>query len=1131
MNIRHLFNEDWTFSKGNIDADLATLPSFQPIAIPHDWLIEDTKHLYADSLGCYKKTFYWDASAEHVFLQFDGVYMDSTLYVNNIEIGEWKYGYSAFEFEITSALRAGENEIVLLVRHQAPNSRWYSGAGIYRNVWLRATSNQFIPTNGIYVSTQQKTATDWQVTIETDVQTDISVTLRHKIEKNGIVMTEGTKYLHMSDTIVTELDIHSPLLWNAEQPQLYDLVTELWTEECVERIVTPIGFRTITLSPFEGFIVNGEKSKLKGVCEHHDLGALGAAFNKTALKKRLVLLKEMGVNAIRTAHNMPAKELMTLADEMGFYVVSEGFDMWERQKTEYDYARFFKEWFQKDVASWIKRDRNHPSLIMWSIGNEIYDTHASDRGQTITQLLVAAVLKHDPQKNAAITIGSNYMPWENAQKCADIVKIAGYNYGESYYAEHHERYPDWTIYGSETASVVQSRGIYHFPYAHPILSDDDLQCSALGNSTTSWGARSPEACIIAERDTPFSLGQFIWTGFDYIGEPTPYHTKNSYFGQIDTALFPKDSFYIYQASWTDYKTKPMIHVFPYWDFNPGQIIDVRVATNAPKVRLFLNDLLIGEKEIDHVNGIELVPTFKVAYQPGTLKAIAYDENNRVIAEQERHSFDDPHYINLSPDKKELKAGTDDLIFITVQTTDKNGHIVENAKNRMNISVTGAGRLVGLDNGDSTDYDQYKGTSRRLFSGKVSAIIAATNESGPIGVTVSSKGLASKTIILEAISGYETFSETHYFPENTTRALEIGLEDELPIRKIELSAHEGQSFSPEKRTLSISAQCYPFDASYQKLEWQIVMAGGVPTDIATIEAAPEEVRVTAHGDGQFRIRCTSNNGKNHVDIISELELSAEGLGAAYKNPYDFISGSLYDYHEGNIGNGNERGIATSRESGSFVGYHQINFGKYGSDTIHLPLFALSDAPHQIQIWDGIPYATDSTLLADVLYQKNPIWDVYQSETYHLSKKLTGIKSLYFAFNERIHLKGFSFEKPQRAYQKNHILDADSMYGDTFTKTKDAVEKIGNNVSFVFDNMDFGETGLKRLRICGHSPIDKNTIHIRFQNEFHQLNQLIEFDKSEGYTERIFELDSVTGNQNVHFIFLPGSQFNFKWFKFE
>lgn len=392
---------------------------------------------------------------------------------------------------------------------------------------------------------------------------------------------------------------------------------------------------------------------------------------------------------------MPAPELMDLADEMGFLVLSEAFDMWERPKTTYDYARFFGEWAYRDVKSWVKRDRNHPSLLMWSIGNEIYDTHADERGQEITRMLMNYVREFDPKGNAQITIASNYMAWENAQKCADILKIAGYNYAEHLYYKHHKEHPDWVIFGSETSSVVQSRGVYHFPFEQAILSDEDEQCSALGNSTVSWGAKSVEACIIAERDTPFSLGQFIWTGFDYIGEPTPYHTKNSYFGQLDTATFKKDSFYIFQAAWTDYKTNPMVHIFPYWDFNEGQIIDVRVCSNAPRIELQLNGVTIGTHDIDFKHGKQLVGWWKIPYREGELKAIAYDENGNVIATDVKRSFKDARRICLKPDREVLVADGRDLIFVEITVVDENGIEVENASNRVFVNVTGAGSWWGL----------------------------------------------------------------------------------------------------------------------------------------------------------------------------------------------------------------------------------------------------------------------------------------------------------------------------------------------------------------------------------------------------------------------------------------------------
>ncbi|WP_246599488.1 glycoside hydrolase family 2 TIM barrel-domain containing protein [Clostridium lacusfryxellense] len=557
MNKKILFNNGREFAKSSLGATDINALKFVPVDIPHDWLIYDTENLYENSIGWYRKRFTCTKEEKNILLCFDGVYMDSSLFVNGQYVGEWKYGYSSFEHEITDVLVNGENEIVVKVEYQSPNSRWYSGAGIYRNVWLKARDKNHIVTDGVYITTDQKD-NGWQVEVDTEINIYEDVQVSHTLTYNNQIIATSKMISKVSDISSHNLQrifIENPLLWSTDEPNLYRLITQLdllktdkdvsHSANKIEYISQNIRFRKIILDPNQGMTLNGKKIKLNGVCEHYDLGALGSAFNKVGLKRRFMILKEMGVNAVRTAHNMPAVELMELADEMGMFIVSEAFDMWERSKTTYDYARFFKEWAHLDVKSWVIRDRNHPSLLMWSIGNEIYDTHAGERGREVTKMLLDCVLKYDPKENAKVTIGSNYIPWENAQKCADIVKVVGYNYAEKYYQKHHKGHQDWIIYGSETASIVQSRGIYHFPFEKSILADDDEQCSALGNSTTSWGAKSAEACIIAERYTLFSLSQFIWTGFDYIGEPTPYHTKNSYFGQIDTATFKKDSYYIY----------------------------------------------------------------------------------------------------------------------------------------------------------------------------------------------------------------------------------------------------------------------------------------------------------------------------------------------------------------------------------------------------------------------------------------------------------------------------------------------------------------------------------------------------------------------------------------------------------
>lgn len=1146
MNTKQLFNDGWEFAKSGLDfTDCAGL-RFEPVDLPHDWLIYNTLALYENSIGWYRKKFTRTKGEgrreQQLLLCFDGVYMDCSVYVNQRLIGEWKYGYSSFEYDITDAVACGENDIVVKVVHQSPSSRWYSGAGIYRSVWLKTREYNHIVTDGVYVATKQQ-GDVWSVEIDTDMHIEDDVQITHNIVYQGQTVAAASERVAAGAAQSRQtLTVDKPLLWSPDEPNLYQLVTRMQRKasepasepsyEDVETVAQHLGFRSIVLDTEQGLQVNGKRLKLNGVCEHHDLGALGAAFNVNALRRRLVILKEMGVNAIRTAHNMPAPELMDLADEMGLFVVSEAFDMWERSKTKYDYARFFKDWAHRDVQSWVLRDRNHPSLLMWSIGNEIYDTHADERGMEVTTMLMDYVLEFDPKQNARITIGSNYMPWENAQRCADIVKVAGYNYAEKYYAKHHEEHPDWIIYGSETASVVQSRGIYHFPFDKSILADDDEQCSALGNSSTSWGAKSAEACILAERDTPFSLGQFLWTGFDYIGEPTPYHTKNSYFGQIDTATFKKDSYFIYQAAWTDYRTHPMVHVFPYWDFNDGQIIDVRVCSNAPKIELLFNGTTIGTHEIDHKHGSQLVGWWKVPYAKGEIKAIAYDESGNVIATHVRSSFGDVKEIRVLADKEVLTADGTDLIFVEIGMVDSDGHPVENANNRARVEVTGEGRLLGLDNGDSTDFDPYKGLSRRLFSGKLMAIIGATLVPGKIKIEVSSEGMQTEVAVFESHTAEGGTPEGISANErNRELPCVIGRSKEIPLRKIEIISDTGQSFDEFTKEIVVRAQLLPENTSYRDVEWRVVTDEGIDSNIAKVEATGLEAKIAAIGDGAFRLRCTSKNGTDKTKLISQLEFKVTGLGTAYKNPYGFISAGLYDYSKGEVGNGNERGVATSRDGETQVGFHDIDFGPYGSDTITLPIFALSSEEYALQIWEGMPDEPGSALVADVVYQKPSRWNVYQEETYRLTKRLRGITSICFVLRQKVHIKGFTFERQNRVFERNTAASCDRIYGDTFTVADGRVEGIGNNVSLEFMHMDFTVEGASKLLICGSSPIDKNTIHLRFDGENGESNQLVEFEKSDGYEERVFELEQVTGMQKVTFIFLPGSIFDFGWFRFK
>lgn len=1127
MNQRYLFNKGWSFLKTDLNVEKLPDQGYQPVEIPHDWLIYDVSQLYEDSIGWYKKTLTLEEVKPHTSLYFEGVYMDSTLYVNSREVGQWKNGYASFEHEISHYLNKGENEIVLKVVHQSPNSRWYSGAGIYRDVYLLERGPSHLASFGTYVSVRK--GSPWQLEVETSVINGEGMTLRHELSRNEEKLTCAT--LVKNNTTTQVLSIEKPELWSPDSPTLYTLDTYLEDEGVIiDQWQEKVGFKDVKMDSQQGFSIEGKQAKLNGVCEHHDLGALGAAFNGSALKERLHTLKAMGVNAIRTAHNMPAKALMDLCDEMGFFVVSEAFDMWERPKTPYDHARFFNEWAERDVASWVRRDRNHVSLLMWSIGNEIYDTHASEKGLEITKRLKRFVLKHDPKENAPVTIGSNFMPWENAQKCAEEVTYAGYNYAEKYYEPHHKAHPDWIIYGSETASVVQSRGIYHFPYEKSILSDDNEQCSALGNSTTSWGAKSPEFCIAFERDCAFSLGQFLWTGFDYIGEPTPYHTKNAYFGQVDTAGFVKDPYYIYQSNWTDVANQPMIHLFPYWDFNPGQTIDVRVASNAPHVELFLNETSLGKRDIDHKHGPadQLVPTFKVPYEPGELKAVAYDKEGQVIATTSAHSFQDPVKLKVDMTKEALETGGKDLAYLTVTAVDEQGREVRNAVNRVQVDISGAGRLIGLDNGDSTDTDAYKGTSKRLFSGKCRAIISTKDMPGEISVRVTSKGLEPAEATLFATG--EAIEAPWHYDENKNMPIVLGAKEEIPTRKIELESLSGQVFTKDKSSLEVSVVLYPKDATDQEITYSVVTDEGVTSNLAVCEETATGIRLTAKGDGPFRLRATNKSNTDKVRVISELDFIAEGLGIAYKNPYELIAGGLYDISVGDVSSGNERGFATSRDSKTIVGFKDIDFREVGSNQITCPIFTLSDKAYSLKIYDGDPQLEETTCLANVIYEKPSIWNVYQEETYRLNKRLTGISDLYFETEEKMHVKGFYFEPYNPAGVEINAEDADKIYGDSFHVANGMVKGIGNNVSLMFKHFDFKE-GMDTLMIKGHSPIEKNTIHVHFEDEAGETaKQMIEFEETEHVTEKIFKLETIKGKQTVTFIFLPGSHFDFYRFKF-
>ena len=1217
--MKRLFNGGWSFWCGEPDLDVSEagkhLTEFQKVDLPHDWLIADAKNLYRDGCGFYRKIFSMQPKENKRYsLIFEGVYMDTTIWVNEQQAGEWKYGYSTFEIDLTPFVKAGENEILVSVNFRSPNSRWYSGAGIYRDVWFKETTKTYIRENGVYIHTEacgekEGKEPDFLLYADTEIVGDAWDEVRHTLyakreappeielpfelllgdemelveeaspeetyagsERADFCLSE-TIIFHNTNKNTNIYRVKSPRCWDVEHPHLYILKTGLWKDgEIIQEEYSQIGFRSIAFDPEQGFLLNGRRVKLNGVCEHHDLGALGAAFHRAAMARKFRILKEMGVNALRGTHNMTAPAVVELADQMGILMISEAFDMWERSKTTYDYARFFKEWSERDVESWVMRDRNHPCIIMFSIGNEIYDTHVDAHGREITVRLRDLVKKYDYRRNAGITIGSNYMPWENAQLCADEVKLAGYNYGEKYYEEHHKAHPDWVIYGRETSSIVQSRGIYHFPLRASILTEDDEQCSSLGNSPTSWGAKSMERCVCEDRDMDFSMGQFLWTGFDYIGEPTPYHTKNSYFGQVDTAGFPKDAYYVWQSAWTDYRKAPMIHIFPYWDFNEGQSIDIRVCSNAPFVELFCNGKSCGRQQLTHEKGSghHIIADYSLPYEKGVLYAVAYDEEGNVTARETKASFGNSAEIVLRASGRAAVANGRDLFFVEIGTRDENENVVENAVDRVTVQVEGAGHLVGLDNGDSTDEDSYKGNSRRLFSGKLLAIIETGTIPGAVRIRVSGKGLKSAELVCEAVeidqmltfmkgekaqriyhNFWQDLCEETYAP-GPTELIEDHEErqrerqedeqkqsqkerldekqEEIPVRKITLCSPMGQKLSKEQPYLTVEAEVEPKEATDRQLMFRVVDEHGVDSNLVRLLVQGHTAQLHAMGDGSFYLRCMSRSGTDRIRVISQLEFTVEGMGQAYRNPYELISGSLYTSYQGEVSNGNERGVATARDGETVVTFGNIDFGPVGSDEITMPIFALTSEEYPIRIYEGVPGEEGCQLLADVVYQKPSIWNTYQEETYSLAKRVTGINTISVAVHQKIHLKGFVFKKLQKAWLSLNAAEADSVYGDTFTKEERAITGIGNNVTITYTEMDFGEEGTAGIRICGRAPESSNSLHIRFLQGEEESKQLVEFPMCGEYIEKEFSLTPVKGKWDVSFVFLPGSCFDLQSVQF-
>jgi beta-galactosidase len=780
-----LLDSNWKFI--NTEVERGEQPGlntdhWQTVEVPHDWaisgpfdenndlqvvqVIEDgekvakrrsgrTGGLPHIGIGWYRKTLDIPASwkGKRIFAEFDGAMSHAQVYLNGQFVGEWPYGYASFGFELTGKIAFGSKNLLAVRLENKPNSsRWYPGAGLYRNVRLVATNPVYVKQWGTYITTPDIEKGNGTVEIETSLEglregnKNIKLTTNIYNAKNQLVVSvtnpaEGSKTMQ-------RLVVLQPHLWSVSDPYLYraESVVEVDGKK-TDRYETVFGFRYFKFTKNNGFFLNGKNMKLNGVCMHHDLGALGAAINTSAIKRQLTLLQEMGCNAIRTSHNPPAPELLQLCNKMGFLVIDEAFDEWKNAKCENGYNTLWDKWAEKDMVAFIHRDRNHPSVIMWSVGNEIREQSIKG-GEVYCKFLVDICKREDPTRPT--TAGFNQ--WEAAIKngFAEIVDVPGWNYKPQHYHYIHEKFPLWTMYGSETASTVSSRGEYFLPaVAKVIKKREPYQCSSYDMEYPGW-ATSPDTEFAAQDSFPFMAGEFVWTGFDYLGEPTPFNdvwpSRSSYFGIIDLAGIPKDRFFLYQSKWTD---KEVLHLLPHWNWEgmEGKPIPVHCYTSYEKAELFVNGKSMG---IRTKNPSTLYNKYRlvwdeVPYEPGELKVVALDKDNKPIRETVMRTAGKPARIVLKADRQVVSSSDKELAFVTALVVDKNGVVCPRANNKITFSIVASGKLKATDNGDATCLESFVDPIRSAFNGKCIAILQSTAVKGKMTLVARSDGLGKTEI--------------------------------------------------------------------------------------------------------------------------------------------------------------------------------------------------------------------------------------------------------------------------------------------------------------------------------------------------------------------------------------------------
>ncbi|MFK8287892.1 DUF4982 domain-containing protein [Capnocytophaga canimorsus] len=772
---------------------------WQNVVVPHDWAIYGPFDIENDvqrtaikqdgqvapiehsgrtgglpfvGVGWYRTSFdVADFNADKkVFIKFDGAMSNAEVFVNGQKAGEWHHGYNTFFLDVTPFVKAKNNSLAVRLENLTQQSRWYPGAGLYRNVHVITKNKTHIPIWGIQLTTLEIEKNFAKIQLKTEIESQNPSNIEVETEifnpKGEKIVSDRKKFNEfiVNNKIQQDIYVKNPVLWDIQQPNLYKAVTKIYENGTLKDTeTTTFGIRKIEIKPNDGLYLNGRKIKFQGVCMHHDLGAIGAAVNEAAIRRQIRIMQDMGVNAIRTAHNMPAPEYVRIADEMGMMLALESFDEWAIPKVENGYNRYFKDWAEKDLTNLVRHFRNNPSVVMWFIGNEV-EEQSVEEGAKVARWLQDIIHKHDGTR--PVSNGMDRPDHVFKNNMAATMQVAGFNYRPFRYQEAYKLLPQQIILGSETASTISSRGIYKFPVERKSMPKyEDQQTSSYDVEHCGW-SNLPEDDWIQHEDLPYTIGEFIWTGFDYLGEPTPYYVEwpahSSYFGAVDLAGLPKDRFYLYRSHWN--KEAETLHVLPHWNWEgrEGQVTPIFVYTNYPSAEVFINGKSQGKRSkdlnipLDGSYTKEAQQSFErqkryrlmwlnTKYEAGEVKVIAYDKNGKAVAEKIVKTAGKPHSLRLTADRNVITANGKDLSFITIEAVDKDGNLCPNVNDLVTFKVSGAGTYRAAANGDATSTDQFHLPKMHLFNGKLVAIVQSSEKAGEITFEAKSKGLKSSVI--------------------------------------------------------------------------------------------------------------------------------------------------------------------------------------------------------------------------------------------------------------------------------------------------------------------------------------------------------------------------------------------------